>query len=149
MCAVALSGLLPSIAASKARAALVAASSGSAAVRSSAQADASVASSLDPLSDAGLLAEAQIALAGGDLHGARADLLAAIKRDPEDAIPWQRLVGVEFSLHDYRATLAASRRFLQLFPAAAYGRALVQQSTVLLAPPSGSATSVQTPLPAG
>jgi hypothetical protein len=148
LCAVALSGVLPSLAAGKASDALVAAGDSSPAVRSAAMNEARLASKLDPLSDAGLLVEAEIALRDGDLRAARSDLLAAIKRDPEDVKPWQRLVFVEFKLRDYPATLAASRRLLELYPAVPYGLALVQQATVLLVPPSGSATSTQTPLPA-
>jgi hypothetical protein len=149
LCSVALSAVLPSLAASKASAALVAASGPSAADRNAAESEARLASSLDPLSDSGLLVEAEIALRGGHLGAARSDLLAAVKRDPEDVAPWQRLVGVEFALHDVPATLAASRRVLELYPAGSYGRALVQQATVQLAPPNDSATAGQTPLTGG
>lgn len=145
MCAVALSGVVPSVAAGKASSALVEASGGSPAARAGAMADAIVASKLDPLSDAGLLVEAQIALGEGALGEARSDLFAAIRRDPDDAIAWQRLVGVEFKLHDYAATLATSRRYLQLFPTSEYGRALVFESIALLTPASGSATAQPTP----
>jgi hypothetical protein len=149
-CAVATSGVVPSLAASNASKALVlAASASSPSTMAEAESKAMFASSLDPLSNAGLIVQAQIAVRAHRLLDARSDLLAAIRRDPEDVVPWARLFDVESMLHDYGAVLAVSRRALELFPTALFPRFLIRQAMLLLAPPNATATSIQTPLPGG
>ena len=78
VCVVVISDVLPSLAASKASAAIVEAA-GSASSVQDAQATAVLASRLDPLSDAGLLAEATIAARRGELE---AGALASDQRHP-------------------------------------------------------------------
>lgn len=71
LCVFALSAVLPSLAASEASSAIVQAASSAPGALCSAQSSATLASSLDPLSDAGLRAEATVALHRGCLARAR------------------------------------------------------------------------------
>jgi hypothetical protein len=116
MCTLALSAALPSIAASKAGDAVVEAASSSSATVRQAQADAELASRLDPLSDAGLLVEATIAIRHHSLNQAREDLLEAVKRVPTDGQAWHQLAFVELSLGNGRDSIRALRRVLALDP---------------------------------
>jgi predicted Zn-dependent protease len=147
---VALSAVLPSLAASRATAAqLDAATATSASDRTAADAEARVASSLDPLSGAGLRVRAEIALRAGQLRTARSLALDAIRRQPTDVASWQLLLGIESALHNDKAALAVSHRIIALQPADRGGRRLAVQLGILFAPPQKSATSVPTPLPTG
>jgi hypothetical protein len=146
-CVVAISGVLPSLAAADANSAqLLAASSSSPADLLTADSRAVLATRLNPLSDAGLLVEAAIAIREHNLPGARSDLLAGIRRDPEDAIAWLRLVSVESNLRDSAGALAASQRVLELSPTR-FGRLLVRQALFRISSPASSATAIRTPLP--
>jgi hypothetical protein len=141
LCSVALSGVVPSVAATKARAALVAASSSSPAALASAQANAAAAARLDPLSDAGLLAEVTIALHRGQLQQPRTYLLEAIRRDPEDVQAWRDLASFEFSIGDLRAAVSAIERVMQLDPMGAESLRYARVVGVLTTPPVDSAAS--------
>jgi hypothetical protein len=146
LCVFALSAVLPSLAASKANSALIQAASGSSSALRSAQASAALASSLDPLSDAGMRAEATIAIHRGLLGRARADLHAAVGRDPTDVLAWNQLALVYALLRDTsRATLAA-QRVIALDPRGQTAQTLLR-SELLAAPPGESAAASQTPLP--
>jgi hypothetical protein len=151
LCAVALSSVIPSIAATKASAALVAAASGSAPALQHAQDQAALASRLDPLSDAGLRAEASIALQRGQSLLARAYLIEAVSRNPSDENAWNSLAFIDSRLHRYRDALAAAQRAWELDPHGALGVALgvglTQQANVMLAPPTDDPTATPTPAP--
>jgi tetratricopeptide (TPR) repeat protein len=129
------------VAATKARAALVAASSSSPAALASAQANAAAAARLDPLSDAGLLAEVTIALHRGQLRQPRTYLLEAIRRDPEDVQAWRDLASFEFSIGDLRAAVSAIERVMQLDPMGAESLRYARVVGVLTTPPVDSAAS--------
>jgi predicted Zn-dependent protease len=141
LCSVALSGVVPSVAATKARSALVAAAGSSPAALANAQSTAAAAARLDPLSDAGLLAEATIALHRGQLQQPRAYLLEAIRRDPEDLQAWRDLASFEFSIGDLRAAVSAIGRVMQLDPRGAESLRYARVVGVISTPPVDSAAS--------
>lgn len=145
LCAVALSAVVPSVAAGRASAALVTASGSSGSALQHARSDAAEATRLDPLSDAGLLASATIAIASGQSQQARTYLLQAVKRDPNDVQAWQRLIALEFALGSAGGTLDAVQRVVALDPKGPEVKSLPKQVELLLTPPSGSATSRATP----
>lgn len=124
LCLFVVSALLPSLAASDSGAALVEASSSSRTALADAQAQARQASSLDPLSDAGLRAEASIALHRGALATARYDLERAVGREPSDELAWNELAGVDSLLGDRVAARQAARRVVALDPHGSAARAL-------------------------
>lgn len=128
MCAFVLSGAAPSVAASKASAAVVTASSASGGAISHAQDDAAVATRLDPLSDAGPLANATIALRLGNLAQAEAYTLQAIRRNPNDVEAWQRLVFVEFARRNEVGVYQSLQRLLKLDPRGTTSKALVRSA---------------------
>jgi hypothetical protein len=144
LCAFALSAALPGWAASRASGALVAASSASPIALQNAQASARLASDLDPLSDAGLRVEATIALHRGQLSSARAYLSQALGRDPTDLSAWAQLGQVDALMGDVQGASVAAGRLLALDPRGPWVQ-VVQRAHVATAPPSGSATAVQTP----
>jgi tetratricopeptide (TPR) repeat protein len=146
LCVFALSAVLPSLAASKANSALIQAASGSSSALRSAQASAALASSLDPLSDAGLRAEATIAIHRGLLGRARADLQAAVGRDPTDVLAWNQLALVYALLRDTSGATLAAQRVIALDPRGQTAQTLLR-SELLAAPPGESAAASQTPLP--
>jgi hypothetical protein len=140
----AVSGTLPSIAAGDADSAVVSAS-GPPSALPGARAQAQLASSLDPLSSAGLRLEATIAQREGDPAGAHADLLAAVSRDPGDGGAWSQLAFLELSRGDYAQAARAATRVLALDPhragALASARTISQVANLSLTPPKGSATA--------
>jgi hypothetical protein len=146
LCAVALSGVVPSVAAGRASAAVVTAFGSSGAALEHARSDAAEATRLDPLSDAGPLASATIAFHSAQYTQARAYLLQAVKRDPNDVQAWQGLTAVEFGLGSATGMLNAVQHVLALDPKGSEVRTL-KQVELLLAPPSGSATSQASPAP--
>ncbi|HEX3689380.1 MAG TPA: O-antigen ligase family protein [Solirubrobacteraceae bacterium] len=118
LAAFAASVAVPRIAAADATRALVEASAGTPAALDRALADARRATHLDPLSDAGLRAQATIALHRGDLSAARSALLAAVGRQPSDVQAWQELALTDLARGDRPEELAAARRVTTLDPAA-------------------------------
>jgi O-Antigen ligase len=146
LCAYALSGVVPSVAASKANSALVAASSSSRSALEHAEATARAATRLDPLSDAGLLTSETIALHLGNIAQARTDLLGAIKRDPTDSQAWQQLAFVELDLRDLEDAVTAVQRVAALDPMGRATQNLLRTFESLRAPPSDSATRGPTPI---
>jgi O-antigen ligase len=145
LCTFAVSGALPSLAAGRARNAIVAAGRSTPAGLASAQSSAELATSLDPLSDAGLLVEAAIADQRGRLALTRSDLLAAIGRDPTDPEAWEQLLLVELRLGDIHSAITAAARVLALDPSGAAANELAQRTVTLAAPPSDSPTAIRTP----
>jgi tetratricopeptide (TPR) repeat protein len=148
LCAVALSGVVPSVAAGRASAAVVTAFGSSGSALEDARSDAAEATRLDPLSDAGLLASATIAFHSRQYTQARRYLLKAIKRDPNDVQAWQVLTVVEFGLGSAAGTLNAIEHVLALDPKGSEVNPFAKEMELLLAPPSGSATSKASPAPA-
>jgi O-Antigen ligase len=116
LCAFALSAAAPTLASSEVNSALVAAASPSSTSLNQAQASASLASKLDPLSDAGLKLEATIALRRGQTIQARNYLLEAINRQPTDPDAWRNLAFVELSLRQVHAAIEAARHMRALDP---------------------------------
>ncbi len=145
LCAVALSGVVPSVAAGRASAALLTASGSSSSALQHARSEAAEATRLDPLSDAGLLASATIAISSGQSEQARTYLLQAVKRDPNDVQAWQQLSVVDFALGSAGGAFNAVRRVLALDPEGPEAKSLPKQAEFLLTPPSASATSRATP----
>ena len=145
LAAVALSGVIPSVAAGEASAALVDASGSSPGGLPDAQASALAASRLDPLSDAGLLAAATIGLHRGQLEQPQRYLFEAITRDPEDVQAWTDLASLEFSVGDYASGLSAAERAVQLDPRATSSRRLLREVELFATPPGDSATSRASP----
>jgi tetratricopeptide (TPR) repeat protein len=146
----ALSALLPSLAATKASAALTQAGATSSRDRlERAQATAQLASRLDPLSDAGLTAAGSISLALGRPAQARSYLVQAVRRDPSDELAWEQLARLELRLRDLRASRQAIVRVLELDPRGTAGRGLALDLQRLSTPPSDSASATGTPLPIG
>jgi tetratricopeptide (TPR) repeat protein len=144
LCIFALSVELPQLAADKANAALVAASSSSSLAVQRAQSDAALASSLDPLSDAGLRAQATVALHLGQSRRARLYLREAVARDPSDPQAWQLLAMVDRRLNDLRDGRRATQRALQLDPMGGFATTVLSQQ-VAGAPPAASVTRSPTP----
>jgi hypothetical protein len=145
LCAIAISGVTPSLAAGRARGAVLTAARGTPAALASAQASAELASRLDPLSDGGLLAEADVAFARREFGLARSDVLAAIGREPDDLQAWIQLLGYEEALGDVPAVQAVGARILALDPEGAQSRGLAVQSRLFAIGTSGSATAIKTP----
>jgi O-antigen ligase len=147
LCLIAFSGVLPSLAASRAGDALLAAAQGTPAALSSAASEARQASSFDPLSDQGLLVETTIAIKRKQLGAARADIVQAIGREPTDMTAWEQLFGVELRLGNARAQLAVAQRMLALNPFDKFARGLADQDQLRSTPPDDSATAITTPAP--
>jgi O-Antigen ligase len=148
LCVFALSAALPSLAASDVSSAILTAAGNSSGALQSAQQQASLASDLDPLSDAGPRAQATIALRRGQLRQAQADLLEAVRREPSDAAAWGDLAYSEQVLGDVPATLQAAERSLALDPrgtaTGAFAGSVAASANLLVRPPNDSATA--TPL---
>jgi predicted Zn-dependent protease len=112
----AVSAALPSLAATKANAALVQASSSAPGTLRAASASATRASSLDPLSDGGLRAQALIAIHQQHLSRARYYLERAVEREPSDELAWDELAEVDQFLGDRAGERTAARRVIALDP---------------------------------
>ena len=144
LCTFAVSAELPEAAAARAAAALVQASGDSAPALASAQSAATAASRLDPLSDAGLLAEATIALHRSRPDRALVDLEQAIRRDPTDEQAWNQLTYVYLLLRDPAGVSMAAQRIIELDPRGSLAAAF-ERDQLAAAPPSGSSTAIPTP----
>jgi hypothetical protein len=154
MCAFALSGAMPSLAASDASRALTAASAAGRRSLAHAAALAFTAGRLDPLSDAGPRTGAILAIRENSYARARDELLIAVRRDPSDAGAWETLARVDLELGDLPAALSAARRSMALDPHGwedpqdqNYRSAAeaVVAALLLEAPPGSSATRLPTP----
>jgi len=145
LCLFALSVALPSLATSKANAAVVTADSSSPGALTRAQASASLAASLDPLSDAGLRVEATVALRRDQPRLARADLLNAVGRDPSDVQAWQSLAGVDLLLADLADARRTLQRVVALDPRSGASVAVSALIGLEQVPPKASPSAVATP----
>jgi len=92
-----------------------------------------LASRLDPLSDAGLLAAATIEIHIGNPEQSRRDLFGALGRQPTDGEASQRLATEDLALGDIPDALVAARRARALDPYGPSARALARQVESLLA----------------
>ena len=144
LCVFALSVELPQLAAEKASAALVAASSPNRATVRAAQAEASLASQLDPLSDAGPVAQATVALHDSRPQEARVYLQEAVARNPSDPEAWRLLAQVEYGLGNLPNALADVQRAVDLDPMGRYAQTVLARE-LHQAPPGSSATRFPTP----
>ncbi|MDQ6807405.1 MAG: O-antigen ligase family protein [Actinomycetota bacterium] len=150
LCVYAVSALLPSIASSKASAALTQAGATSSRVQlENAQGTAELATRLDPLSDEGLRAAASISLYLGRPAQAQTYLLRAVRTEPSDELAWEQLADLELQLLDVRAMRQAVQRILELDPRGVAGHQRALELQALSTPPNDSATATSTPLPLG
>ena len=140
----AVSADLPELAASSARRALVEASSNSPHVLAAAQSQAARAARLDPLSDAGPMAEATIALHRGALVRARSYIEAALRRDPSDEFAWAQLSSLDQVLGDRPGVVMASQRIIDLDPRGKLAK-YVLEVQLLAASPNDSPSAIRTP----
>ncbi len=124
LCFFVCSAILPSLASSDASAALFEASNSSPASLATAQSQAKLATSLDPLSDAGLRAESAIALHRGRLARARYFLEEAVGREPSDELAWSELAEIDVFLRDRAGARQAGRRVIALDPRGPSAQAL-------------------------
>jgi hypothetical protein len=151
MCAFALSVVLPSLAAEKASSAELAVGPGTPAALRQADKEAVLATRLDPLSDAGLLAEATVASRRQQLATARALDIRALARDPSDANAWEALAFVEVLGNRLGAGIQAAQRILELDPkgpaSVSYAVGVAQAATVQEALPEEAPTDTATPPP--
>jgi hypothetical protein len=139
LCVFVASGALPSIAASEARSALVTAAGSSPSALASAEASAELASRLDPLSDAGLLAQATIAEHRRRFDQVRVYLTRATTRNPSDLAAWRYLAGFSQQIGDTAGLRAAASRLIRLDPLGGVTYAAVVG--LVNAPPIDSATA--------
>jgi O-antigen ligase len=152
MCAFALSVVLPSLAAEKASSAELAVGPGTPAALRQADKEAVLATRLDPLSDAGLLAEATVASRRQQIAAARALDIRALARDPSDTNAWEALAFVEVLGNRLGAGIQAAQRILELDPkgpaSVSYAVGVAQAATVQEALPEDAPTDIPTPPPA-
>jgi O-Antigen ligase len=105
------------------------------------------ASSLNPLSAEGPLAQSAIEVRRGNLVAAGNRMLEAARRDPGSVEVWRQLVGLELARQDAGAAKRALDRALALDPLDPGLLALANGIVAGLTPPNGSATATGTPLP--
>ncbi|MBV9309846.1 MAG: O-antigen ligase family protein [Solirubrobacterales bacterium] len=149
LCTFVLSVTLPRVAAGKASSALIVASSGAPSALAQAQSSAAFAARLDPLSDAGLLAQATISLRAGQRSQARSYYLQAVNREPSDVQAWTHLADLDVTLGDVTGAARDIQHVVDLDPRGqqvALLRYEAQIIAVLKARPKDSATAA--PLPA-
>jgi O-Antigen ligase len=145
--AVLVSAALPAFADSKADGAANEAAAATPAALESAAARAGLASRLDPLAVRPLFVAAAIEEGRGRLLTARADLLEAADRNPQDPDVWLRLAGLALRLADRDGFARAAQRALALDPANPQAVLLAARAVAAQAPPASSATAVGTRLP--
>ena len=160
LCAVGLSAALPSLAGDKVSSAELLAAGGTTRDLVRADQQAGLATRLNPLSDAGLLLQATIALrlaeapgnaaqAAHQVQRARKLIGQALARNPSDIKAWTKLAQIELLSHHLKAGIAAAQHMLDLDPEdeanLLYAAGLAQGASVLVAPPSASPAAVQTP----
>jgi hypothetical protein len=107
-----------------------------------------VAARLDPLAVDPLLASAAIAHGRGRLLEERADLLDAVKRNPDSVAAWTQLAAVAFQLADRKGFADAALRALALDPQNANLKRIALRAVAFTTPPGESATATGTPLSA-
>jgi O-antigen ligase len=146
----AISSVLPGVAATQVDAALAHASAGTPASLARARHEAAEASALDPLSGAGPLASADIAVGENAYPLARDYVIEAIRRQPTDEAAWDTLVSIDLRLNRDAEAIAAAQHALDLDPVSGPVGYLSLASDVIAAavaaaPPQDSATAIATP----
>lgn len=147
LCFVLASAIAPAWSQSLAQDALVA--SGEAATpeeRADAAADAELAARIDPLAVEPLLAGATVATSRERLVDAKAMLVEAVERQPFSVRAWQALAQLSVFTADRDTYARAAERALEVDPAGATSRGLVEGSGAFIAPPELSPTATGTPL---
>ena len=145
--AILVSALLPAFADSRADAAAAEASAGTPAALQTGAAHADLAARLDPLAVRPLFVGSAIEEGRGRLLNARALLLKAAARDPDDPDVWTRLAGLALRLADRAGFEQAAHRALTLDPVNIRAILLAARAVTARAPVGSSATAVGTPLP--
>jgi hypothetical protein len=140
---------LPWLAARKADDAAEATSSRAPGALEHAAAEADLAARLNPLSTRPLFVAAAVAARRGRLLEARADLLEAAERAPDDPQVWGRLAGLALELADRQGYVQAIRRLFALDPLNPVADSQRSGALQFLTPPASSATATGTPLAAG
>jgi len=143
------SAVLPLLAADKSDAAAAVAARGTPDGLEQAAAQADLAARLDPVSSQPLFVAAAIASARGRLLDARADLLEAAERTPDDPQVWSRLADLALQLADRQGFLKATERLYALDPHNPEAAQRGAQALLAFAPPAASATATGTPLVVG
>lgn len=146
LCLVAISSVLPDLADSKTRSALVAAGASHSELRAG-FVEAELAARLNPLSAEPLLAAASLAKGLGEGRQARDKLLDAVRREPYDVDAWNALIAAEVEQGDGAGALRAAERAVALDPLNAAARAAASRVAAGVAQPALSATAIGTPLP--
>jgi hypothetical protein len=141
--------VVPLVATSRSDAAAVETGSNTPATLQDAAAKADLAARLDPLSTRPLFVASAIALNRGRLLDARADLLEAAGRAPQDPEVWSRLAAIAVRLADWPGYLRATQRLFALDPHNPQATSGGSLALLLLASPADSATATGTPLVAG
>ncbi|HEV2821317.1 MAG TPA: O-antigen ligase family protein, partial [Solirubrobacteraceae bacterium] len=147
LCFVLASAIAPAWSQSLTQDALVA--SGEAATpeeRADAAADAELAARIDPLAVEPLLAGATVAASRERLVDAKAMLVEAVERQPFSVRAWDALARLSIFTADRDTYARAAQRVLELDPAGATSRGLVEGSGAFIAPPALSPTATGTPL---
>ena len=141
--------VVPLLATSKSDAAAADAASGTPAALERAAAQADLAARLDPLGTRPLFVASAVAEARGRLLDARADLLEAADRAPDDPEVWNRLASIALRLADRSGYLRATERLFALDPHNPLVPLRSSQALLFIASPASSATATGTPLVAG
>jgi tetratricopeptide (TPR) repeat protein len=142
LAAFAASAVLPRLAATGTQRALATAGTSAASLRAALR-EATNATRIDPLSDAGPRAAATLVLRDGRPQPARRDLIEAIDRQPADAANWRQLTLLYLITGEDRNALVAARRALALDPLDPTTAALAQRVELAQAPPRASATAAR------
>lgn len=114
-----------------------------------AAAEADLAARLNPLATRPLFVAAAVAAARDRLLEARAHLLEAADRAPDDPQVWGRLAGLALQLADRQGYLRATQRLFELDPLNPVAGSQSSIALQFLTPPASSATATGTPLTAG
>lgn len=140
---------LPWLADQKAEVAAEATSSRTPKALEEAAARADLAARLNPLANRPLFVAAAVAARRGRLLEARAALLEAVDRTPDDPQAWGRLAGLALRLADYDGFLRATQRQYALDPQHPFAERQLSIAEQFRALPAASATATGTPLAAG
>ncbi|MDQ3769729.1 MAG: O-antigen ligase family protein [Actinomycetota bacterium] len=114
--------------------------------RADAAADAELGARIDPLSVEPLLAGATVAASRERLVDAKAMLIEAVERQPFSVRAWEALARLSIFTADRDTYTRAAERVLELDPAGATSRGLLEAAGTFVAPPELSPTATGTPL---
>jgi len=146
---VVISAGLPWLSGQKTEASAEAASSRTPQALQEAAAQADLAARLNPLATRPLFVSAAVAAARGRLLEARAALLEAVDRTPDDPQAWGRLAGLALRLADYDGFARATQRQFELDPLHPVAERRLSIAEQIRTLPAESATTTGTPLTTG